>query len=34
MTVDELAHLKKELIDLRDRQMAAAIKSRDNSGGN
>lgn len=33
MTVDELAKLKQELIDLRDHQ-AAAIKARDNHGGN
>jgi len=34
MTVDELAQLKKELIDVRDRQVAAGIEARDNNGGN
>jgi hypothetical protein len=34
MTVDELAQLKKELIDVRDRQMAAGIEARDNNGAN
>jgi hypothetical protein len=33
MTVDELAQLKKELIDVRERQ-ATAVKARDNNGGN
>jgi hypothetical protein len=32
MTADELAKLKKELIDLRDHQ-AAAVRARDNKGG-
>ena len=34
MTVDELAQLKKELIDVRDRQVAAGIEARDNNGAN
>jgi hypothetical protein len=33
MTVDEQAKLKKQLVDARDRQ-AAAVRARDNSGGN
>jgi hypothetical protein len=33
MTVDELAQLKEELIDVRERQ-ATAVKARDNNGGN